>query len=136
MKKQIRLTESDLHRIVKESVQKILKEAQRGKEVFTISAFDIESEEDVSDMQYCSPTYYSVDDAIDTARMFAKSLASDDRVIMVTVYAGEYENGNGDIFGEPQDIYTISNKDRRTTAIARKRCGYASEKVDEYAVGH
>ena len=135
-KQVIRLRESDLHRIIKESVNRILMESQLKKEVFTIYASDILSEEDVSDMEYCGLLYYSADDAIDAARNFAKSLVDDNRVIMVTVYANEYENEKGDIYGEPMDIYTISNKDKKTTAIARRRSGYVSDKVDEYAVDY
>jgi hypothetical protein len=133
-KKLVKLTESDLHRIIKESVNKVIKEAYEKKEVFTISAFDIESDENVSDMRYCGQTYYNIDDAIDSATEFAQSLVNYGSVIMITVYAGEYENGNGDVFGEPVDVYTISNSDKRTTAIARKQCGYTSVDVDAYAV--
>lgn len=132
-KKLIRLTESDLHRIVKESVNRILRESNR-KEVFTISAFNIENEEDVSDMRYCGQTYYNIDDAIASATEFAQSLIDYGSVVMVTVYAGEYQTESGDIFGEPQDVYTISNNDRRTTAIARKKAGYVTDKVNDYAI--
>lgn len=133
-KKLIRLTEGDLHRIVKESVNRIIKEAYGKKDVFTISAFDIESEEDVSDMRHCGQTYYNIDDAIASATEFAQSLVNYGSVIMITVYAGEYENGNGDVFGEPEGVYTISNSDKRTTVIARKQCGYTRLDVDAYAV--
>lgn len=133
MKKIIRLTESDLHRIVKESVKRILKESNE-REVFTISAFNIDKEEEVDDMQYCGQTYYDIDDAIASATEFAQSLVDYGSVVMVTVYAGEYETESGDILGEPQEVYTISNSDRRTTAIARKKAGYVSLKVNDYAV--
>lgn len=125
--------EPRLHKIVKESVNRILRESNR-KEVFTISAFNIENEEDVSDMQYCGQTYYNIDDAIASATEFAQSLIDYGSVVMVTVYAGEYQTESGDIFGEPQDVYTISNSDRRTTAIARKKAGYVTDKVNDYAI--
>jgi hypothetical protein len=125
--------ESKLSRIVKESVNRILRESNR-KEVFTISAFNIENEEDVSDMRYCGQTYYNIDDAIASATEFAQSLIDYGSVVMVTVYAGEYQTESGDIFGEPQDVYTISNSDRRTTAIARKKAGYVTDKVNDYAI--
>lgn len=131
-KKLIRLTENDLHKIVKESVNRILTESDK-KEVYTISAYDIENDEDVSDMQHCGQTYYDIDDAIDSATEFAQSLIDYGSVVMVTVYAGEYQTEDGNIFGEPQDVYTISNSDRRTTAIARKQAGYVNIKVDDYA---
>lgn len=132
-KKLIRLTESDLHKIIKESVNRILTESDK-KEVFTISAYDIENDEDVSDMQHCGQTYYNLDDAIDSATEFAQCLTNYGSVVMVTVYAGEYQTEDGNIFGEPQDVYTISNSDRRTTAIARKRADYVTSEVDDYAV--
>jgi hypothetical protein len=125
--------EPRLHKIVKESVNRILRESNR-KEVFTISAFNIENEEDVSDMRYCGQTYYNIDDAIASATEFAQSLIDYGSVVMVTVYAGEYQTESGDIFGEPQDVYTISNSDRRTTAIARKKAGYVTDKVNDYAI--
>ncbi len=133
MKKVVRLTESDLHKIVKESVKRVLKESNRN-EVFTIAAFDIENEIDVGDMQYCGQTYYNIDDAIASATEFAQSLVDYGSVVMVTVYAGEYQSESGDIFGEPQDVYTISNSDRRTTAIARKKAGYVTDEVNDYAI--
>jgi hypothetical protein len=118
---------------VKESVKRVLKESNRN-EVFTIDAFDIENEIDVGDMQYCGQTYYNIDDAIASATEFAQSLVDYGSVVMVTVYAGEYQSESGDIFGEPQDVYTISNSDRRTTAIARKKAGYVTGKVNDYAI--
>ena len=132
-KKLIRLTENDLHKIIQESVNRILMESDK-KEVFTVSAFDIENEEDVSDMRYCGQTYYDIDDAIASATEFAQSLIDYGSVVMVTVYAGEYQAESGDIFGESQDVYTISNSDKRTTAIARKEAGYVNSKVNAYAV--
>ena len=118
---------------VKESVNRILRESNR-REVFTISAFNIENEEDVSDMRHCGQTYYNIDDAIASATEFAQSLIDYGSVVMVTVYAGEYQTESGDIFGEPQDVYTISNSDRRTTAIARKKAGYVTDKVNDYVI--
>ena len=137
-KKLIRLTESDLHRIIRRSVNKVLRESEESaskekKEIFTIDAFAIESEHPIDEIQYQGATYYSVDEAIDAARNLAKELIDYDETVMVTVYGGEYETNNGDVFGEPIDIYSISNKDRRTTAITRRNCGYSSDKVDEYA---
>ena len=144
-KKLVRLTESDIHRIVKETVNNVLneignspknlyEEESNRKEVFTIDAFDIEKEEDVSDMQYCGKIYYDIDDAIASATEFAQSFVDYGSVVMVSVYAGEYQTESGDIFGEPIDVYTISNSDKRTTSIARKRAGYVGLEVDDYAI--
>jgi len=134
MKRRIRLTESDLHRIINRSVKRVLKESQRQQEIFTISALDIENEEDVSDMQYCGKSYYDIDEAIEAATEFAKTLSDYDSVIIVTVYGGEYETQSGDVYGEPFDIYTISNSDQETTEIAREEAGYYRLDVDDYAV--
>ena len=135
MKRTIRLNESELKRMIAESVRRVLNEWNDGKkEIFTISAFDIENDVDVSDMQYCGRTYNNIDDAITSATEFAQFLVDYGSVVIVTVYAGEYENENGDIFGEPQDVYSVSNSDNKTTAIARKRSGYVRSDVDAYSV--
>lgn len=76
--------------------------------------------------------YESEEEAISAARELAQSLSSWDNVIIVSVYAGEYSDGKGNVFGEPFDIYSISNKDKKTTMIARKNAGYAGLEVDEY----
>lgn len=133
MKRRIRLTESDLHKVIKEAVKNIIREEYEKKEVFTINAFDIENEEDVTEMKY-SVDYYSEDEAVEAAREMAKDFIDFGSVVMVSVFAGEYEDENGNVFGDPEAIYTISNSDRETTSIARKAAGYVSEYVDEYVI--
>lgn len=135
MKRRVKITESDLHRIVKESVKRILKESENNgkKEIFTIDGFNVETEEDASDMKYCGAVYYSEDEAVKAAREYAKICAeSYEEVIIVTVSAGEYETSSGDIYGEPYEIYSISSKDKETTIAARREAGFVHDEVDEY----
>lgn len=131
MKKQtIKLNESQLRKIIKESVKKVLNESER-YEIFTLNIFDIENENSIDDMQY-TRNYESADEAIQAAREVAQKYADYDSVINVFVMAGEYTDENGNIFGEPDAIYCISNKDKRTTMIARKNAGYSFLESDEY----
>lgn len=132
MKKQtIKLNESQLRNIIRESIMNVLKENDK-HEIFTLNIFDIENENSIDDMQYARD-YESADEAIQAASEVAQNYADYDSVINVFVMAGEYMDENGNVFGEPQDaIYCISNKDKRTTMIARKNAGYSSLKCDEY----
>ena len=132
MKQTIKLNESQLRNIIKESIKKVLKENVK-TDIFTIDAFDNQDEESVDVMRYTGVDYESEEEAISAARELAQSLSSrDNNVIIVSVYAGQYNDGKGNVFGEPFDIYAISNKDKNTTMIARKNAGYTSLEVDEY----
>ena len=102
--------------------------------IFTLNAFDITTDEGIEDMKYIGQTYYSEDDAIDAAREMANAYSDWDGVIIVSVMAGEYEMPSGDIYGEPMDIYTISNKDKNQTIQAREESGYTNAEVDEYII--
>lgn len=129
--KGVQINESKLRNIIKESIKKVLKENVK-TDIFTIDAFDIQDEESVDVMRYTGVDYESEEEAISAARELAQSLSSWDNVVIVSVYAGQYNDGKGNVFGEPFDIYAISNKDKNTTMIARKNAGYASLEVDEY----
>lgn len=133
-KKSFKLTESKLNALIRKSIEKVLNESEEKekREVFTISAFDIENEEDVSDMAICGHIYYSFDDAVEAAKEIANTFIDFSEVILTTVYGGEYEYDNGDIYGEPIDLYCISNSDLITTSIMRRKCGYVNDQVDEY----
>lgn len=128
MKKTIKLTESQLKHLIREVVEDM--SVGHKKEVFTVSAYNIQTEESILDMP-TSIDYDSEDEAVKAARNLAKTFADNEDVVIVTVFGGEYETPSG-IFGEPYVIYTISNKDRRTTMIARKEAGYVNANVDEY----
>lgn len=133
-KKSFKLTESKLNALIRKSIQKVLNESEEKekREVFTISAFDIKNEEDVSDMAICGQTYYSFDDAVEAAKEIANTFIDYPEVILTTVFGGEYEYDNGDIYGDPIDLYCISNSDLLTTSIMRRKCGYVNNQVDEY----
>lgn len=130
----IRLNESTLKRIIKESVKRVLRESNEKQEIFTLDATDITLEEGIDDMRFCGQIYYSADEAIVAAEQCADYYSDDDDVIIVTVNGNEFEDGKGNIIGEPVDIYAASNKDRKTTMLARKKSGYVNPEVDYYAM--
>jgi hypothetical protein len=134
MKQTIKLNETQLRSLIKESIKMVLKESGEKNPVFTVDGFDIMQEEDIDDMQITGQIYYSEEEAIEAARKGAKQYANRDDygVILFTVYAGEYQLPSGDIYGEPYDIYTVSNSDKQTTMAARKQTGYVSLEVNEY----
>lgn len=80
--------------------------------------------------------YRSESVAIKEASNLAKELASSfpQEVWNVAVLAGEVQDKNGNITGEPFDIFTISSKDVETTLNARKEAGYVAEYVDAYII--
>ena len=101
--------------------------------IFTIGVTNI-TDECACDFD-CKETYeifYTEEEAITAAVNVAKALADDDSVYGVSVFGGEYQDDNGNILGEPYDIYTISNKDRKTTTSARLDNGYVKAGVDAY----
>lgn len=102
--------------------------------IFTISATNISTEENDFECKETYEIYYSVDKAISAAIDVAKMLADDESVYNVSVFSGEEQDDNGNILGEPYDIYTFSNKDRDTTISARLESGYVKGEVDGYIV--
>lgn len=118
---------------VKKSIKKVLKglsESER-HEIFTLDIFDIENENGIDDMQYARD-YESEDEAIQAAREVAQKYADMDTVINVFVMAGEYMDAQGNVLGEPDAIYCVSNKDRETTMQARTNAGYSNPEANEY----
>ena len=105
--------------------------------IFTIQATrlskEYEEEESYEDMRYTSQTYYNEQRAIDAARDMADDLIDEDDVILISVFAGEEEDLEGNVWGEYFDIFTISNQDEESTIRARKAFGYADPTVNEYA---
>ena len=93
-------------------------------------------EEGLDDMQ-AAQFFYDEDDAIQAAKELADSYKDDDDVVQVIVMAGEQEKPNGDIVGDPFDIYWASSSDKQTTAEYRKKARYAAfdTKMDYYAKG-
>ena len=105
--------------------------------IFTIQATrlskEYEEEEPYEDMQYTSQTYYNEQRAIDDARDMADDLIDEDDVILISVFAGEEEDLEGNVLGDCFDIFTILNQDEETTIRARKGFEYAEPTVNEYA---
>ena len=105
--------------------------------IFTIQATrlskEYDEEEPYEDMQYTCQTYYNEQRAIDAARDMADDLIDEDDVILISVFAGEEEDLEGNVWGDCFDIFTISNQDEETTIRARKAFGYADPTVNEYA---
>lgn len=115
------------------------KKSEKGnKDIFTLDLTRIDSdgdEEGLDDMQ-AAQTFYDEDDAIKAAKELADSYKDDDDVVQVTVMAGEQEKPNGDIVGEPFDIFTASSSDSATTAKYREKAGYTkTDGLDYYAKG-
>lgn len=126
------LNESQLRKIIKENIKKILKEGQQRTPVFGLNAVDLTTDEGFDDMKYTSQTYYSEEEAIEAAKEMANKYSDWDGIINISVMAGEYELPSGDVYGEPYDIYTVSNKDMEQTSAAREKRGYVRHKVDGY----
>lgn len=120
-----------LKKVISKSIAKVLKESHDGEDVYTIDIFDINNEESIYDMRY-AVDYATTDEAINAARQAAKQYSNYDDVINVFVMAGEYKDANGNVFGEPDAIYCISNKDKNTTIEARRKAGYTRAEADEY----
>lgn len=100
--------------------------------VYTISATNISNDECDIDYKESYDIYYSVDKAISAAIDVAKMLDDEESVYNVSVFGGEYQDENGNILGEPYDIYTYSNKDKETTISARLKSGYVKGEADGY----
>lgn len=130
--KGIPFNESKLSRIIKESIKKVLKESVEKTPIFGVHGVNITQDEGYEDYRITSGTYYSEDEAIEAAREAARSVADYEDVIEFWVIAGEYETPSGDVYGEPDAIYSISNKDEATTIAARKQAGFSRQGADEY----
>ena len=105
--------------------------------IFTIQATrlskEYDEEESYEDMRYTGQTYYNEQRAIDAARDMADDLIDEDDVILISVFTGEEEDLEGNVWGDCFDIFTISNQDEESTIRARKAFGYADPTVNEYA---
>ena len=99
----------------------------------TLLSKEYDEEEPYEDMQYTGQTYYNEQRAIDVARDMADDLIDEDDVILISVFAGEEEDLDGNVWADCFDIFTISNQDEESTIRARKAFGYAEPTVNEYA---
>lgn len=108
------------------------------KDIYTLdlTRIDGEGDEEGLDDTKAAQAFYEEDDAIKAAKELADSYKDDDDVVQVTVMAGEQEKPNGDIVGEPFDIFTASSSDSVTTAKYREKAGYSkTDGLDYYAKG-
>ena len=121
--------EKDVFKALNEAIKK------RKTPIYTISAYDIDYDAVYEEVKYDGQIYYSEEEAVEAAREWCSELTSDDEpLICITVYGGEYKTPDGNFYGEPFDIWTISNKSKEETVIGRRNAGYVSEEVDEYAL--
>lgn len=103
--------------------------------IFTISAFNIETGEDVTPMP-CLKNYYNEGDATDDAVALANQFKDDEEVIEITVYAGEYEDVDTcNVFDEPFDIFTATNTTKEKSRITREKQNYDKTTGLNYYVG-
>lgn len=112
---------------------------KKGSEIFIVAASSIGGEEEFEwEDRHTRINYCSAEEAIDAAVEMAKELNIDypEDIVIVTVMAGEYETENGDIFGEPYDIYAVSSRGVFETQLARTKHGYVSAKVDGYIINN
>lgn len=113
-------------------------EADGYKDIFTLdlTRIDAEGDEEGLDDMQAAQNFYDEDEAIQAAKDLADSYKDDDDVVQVTVMAGEQEKPNGDIVGEPFDIFTASSSDSATTAKYREKANYTvTDGLDYYAKG-
>ena len=115
------------------------KKSEKGnKDIYTLdlTRIDAEGDEEGLDDMQAAQNFYDEDEAIQAAKDLADSYKDDDDVVQVTVMAGEQEKPNGDIVGEPFDIFTASSSDSATTAKYREKANYTvTDGLDYYAKG-
>ena len=102
------------------------------KEIWTIDLSDIVNEVGIIDVA-CVKNYYSADEAIEAAIHLIDGYFGDERVLEATVYAGQYEDGHGNIFGETTDIFCATNVRPYRSAYSRFAMGFVKLYVDYYA---
>ena len=123
---------------VSENKEESKKSEKGNKDIFTLdlTRIDAEGDEEGLDDMQAAQNFYDEDEAIQAAKDLADSYKDDDDVVQVTVMAGEQEKPNGDIVGEPFDIFTASSSDSATTAKYREKANYTkTDGLDYYAKG-
>lgn len=101
---------------------------------YEVYATDVVDGEDVTPMANRISYYHEIE-AINDAISIADSFKNDDRVIEVTVYAGEWEDFNGNVFGEPFDIYTATNVSKEKSKLAREQNNFVKTTGLDYYAG-
>lgn len=75
-------------------------------------------------------TYDTYEECLEDAREDLKCYLHENDLYQATIYQEEHKHG--DMFGEPTDIYTISNKNEQDTKAIRQAQNYCRLDVDEY----
>lgn len=107
MKQRIRLTESQLHKIIRKCVNEAINMQKR--DVYSIEVYNVTREEEYYDAK-AAVNYYDIDEAFQAAKELANEYKGDEDVINVIVFAGQYEVPNGDVYGDAEAIEVFRNK--------------------------
>lgn len=105
---------------------------EQPKNVFQVHIYNEMSCDDVTPMPL-NIDFTSFEKAIEEARKALLSYDTDE-LLEAYIFAGEKKDALGNVTGEPEAIYTISNLDRKTTAEAREKSSYVCLEVDEYLI--
>lgn len=105
---------------------------EQPKNVFQVHIYNEMSCDDVTPMPL-NIDFTSFEKAIEEARKALLSYDTDE-LLEAYIFAGEKKDALGNVTGEPEAIYTISNLDRKATAEAREKSGYTKLEVDEYLI--
>ena len=101
-------------------------------DIFTINVYNLTTDEDVTPMRL-AVNYYDFGTAQKVAEEYANELVDEDDVIEINVFAGEYEDENGNVWGDHDVIYTATNANKEQSADTRQKNGYCTLEVDYYA---
>lgn len=106
------------------------------KDIFTLHL--IETTDEMNDLYDASLTseYDSEADAQKAATELAIGLNKSypDKCFCISVMAGEYRTENGNVYGNPEAIWTISSLSKEETIKKRKEAYFSNPEVDAYAV--
>lgn len=103
------------------------------KEIWTVELCNITTGESLFDHR-CNCLCDDLDGAIEVAKEIIGEYVDYPDVVETTVYQGQYMTENGDVLGEPYDVFTATNKTPQESADARQRADYVRKYVDYYAV--
>ena len=103
------------------------------KEIWTVELCNITTGESLFDHR-CNCLCDDLDGAIEVAKEIINEYVDYPDVVETTVYQGQYMTENGDVLGEPYDVFTATNKSPQESADARQRAYYVRKYVDYYAV--
>lgn len=103
------------------------------KEIWTVELCNITTGESLFDHR-CNCLYDDLYGAIEVSKEIISEYVDYPDVVETTVYQGQYMTENGDVLGDPYDVFTATNKSPQESADARQRTDYVRKYVDYYAV--